>query len=103
MDTVVKTVIVEADFKLYIPNAFTPNGDGLNDIFQPKGRGIQKYHLKIYDRWGSVVFESHDFMLGWDGGEKGKQLTDEVYTWRIEAVDVGGNVKEFTGYVTLAR
>jgi gliding motility-associated-like protein len=103
MDTVIKTIVVDADFKLYVPNAFTPDGDGLNDIFQPKGRGIAKYHLTIYDRWGTVVYQSEDFSKGWDGGEKGKQLTDEVFTWRIYATDVNGKIKELTGFVTLVR
>lgn len=103
MDTVIKTVVVDADFKLYVPNAFTPDGDGLNDIFQPKGRGIAKYHLTIYDRWGRIVYQSEDFTKGWDGGEKEKQLTDEIFTWRIYATDVNGKIKELTGYVTLVR
>lgn len=102
-DTIVKTVIVDADYKLYVPNAFTPDGDGLNDVFMPKGRGIDKYHLTVYDRWGIIVFQSDDFSKGWDGTEKGKALTDEVYTWRINATDVNGKIKELAGYVTLIR
>lgn len=103
MDTVVKVVVVDVDFKLYVPNAFTPNGDGINDTFQPKGRGIQKYNFTIYDRWGAIVFQTDDFTKGWDGTEKGKTLTDDVYTWRIYATDVNGKIKELTGFVDLIR
>src|SRR5262249_19541878 len=60
-DTVVRTIFVESDFKLFIPTAFTPNGDGINDTFQPKGRGLSKYTLTIYDRGGGKIFQTSDF------------------------------------------
>ncbi len=102
-DTIVKTVNVESDFKLFVPNSFTPNGDGVNDVFMPKGRGLAKYKLSIYDRWGRVIFESHSFDTGWDGQVFDKNSSDDVYVWKINAVDVNGKVKELTGHVTIAR
>jgi gliding motility-associated-like protein len=102
-DTVVKTVLIDGDIKLYVPNSFTPDGDNLNDIFQPKGLGIKKYDFTIYDRWGQQVFRTSDFAKGWDGSVNGKQSTDDVYIWRIVAVDINGKVKELTGHVNLLR
>lgn len=102
-DTVLKTIVIDPDYKLYIPNAFTPNDDGLNDTFQPTGRGIQKYQLTIYDRWGGIIFTSDDFTKGWDGSERGKIITDDVYAWRISTVDVKGKFREQSGFVTIVQ
>lgn len=102
-DTVVKSIVVSADVKLYVPNAFTPNGDGLNDTFQPKGRGIQKYRMTIFDRWSNIVFESAEITKGWDGTLRGSACTDDVYVWKIYTVDDNGKVKEMTGFVSVTR
>jgi gliding motility-associated-like protein len=102
-DTVVKTVVVDSDFKLFVPNSFTPNGDGVNDVFMPKGRGLVKYKLSVYDRWGRLIFESHSFETGWDGQVYDKNSSDDVYVWKINGVDVSGKVKELSGHVTIAR
>lgn len=102
-DTVIKTIFVDSDYKLFVPNAFTPDGDGLNDTFQPKGRGLAKYTLSIYDRWGNRVFQTSDFDTGWDGQVYGKNSSDDTYIWKINGVDVKGRVKELSGYVTLIK
>jgi gliding motility-associated-like protein len=102
-DTVIKTVLIDGDIKLYVPNSFSPDGDNLNDVFQPKGLGIKKYDFAIYDRWGQQVFRTSDFSKGWDGSVNGKQSTDDVYIWRIVAVDINGKVKELAGHVNLLR
>lgn len=52
---------------VYLPNAFTPDGDGLNDTFGAVGEGISEYHLVVFNRWGEVVFESTDINVKWDG------------------------------------
>ena len=102
-DTVIKSVLIDGDIKLYVPNSFSPDGDNLNDVFQPKGLGIKKYDFAVYDRWGQQVFRTSDFAKGWDGSVNGKQSTDDVYIWRIVAVDINGKVKELTGHVNLLR
>lgn len=102
-DTIVKLVEVDPDFSLYVPDVFTPNEDGRNDIFQPKGRGIVKYDLRIYDRWGERLFQTNDFPTGWDGTFNGKKCKSEVYVWEIVASDAYGKVKELSGHVTLYR
>jgi len=75
----------------YIPNCFTPDDDEHNQFFQPiftSGFDPSDYNLFIYNRWGEVVFESHDATVGWDGSYGGKReinvVQDGVYTWKIE-------------------
>jgi gliding motility-associated-like protein len=108
-DTIMKTIIVGEDYGLYVPNAFTPNGDGLNDVFQPKGFGIVEYELDIYDRWGERIFHTNDFNQGWDGIRQKKNdisygvLKDDIYTWRIQVINVFSQRLEFTGHVTLMK
>ena len=70
---------------IFIPNAFSPNGDGLNDIFLTVATSdyIQKFHMLIFDRWGGQIFESDDIMLGWDGTKAGTPLPGGMYTYKI--------------------
>lgn len=105
-DTIVRPLTVGDDFGIYVPNAFTPNADGLNEIFQPKGFGIVKYNLKIFDRWGELIFETSTFEEGWDGkyhGRGDKIVQNGVYTWLIECTSVFGKAHELKGHVTLIK
>jgi gliding motility-associated-like protein len=70
---------------IFIPNAFSPDGDGLNDTFMAIATSdyIQKFHMLIFDRWGGQIFESNDIMLGWDGTMHGKLLPGGMYTYKI--------------------
>ncbi len=105
-DTVVKSIIVGDDFGIYIPNSFTPNGDGVNDVFQPKGFGIVKYEFNIFDRWGEKMFSTHDFGTGWDGTYTSRGQTfvkEDVYVWSIKVTNVFGKSKEYSGKVTLIK
>lgn len=103
IDTITKAVLVGLDANLYVPNVFTPDGDGVNDVFQPKGYGITSYRLQIFNRWGELIFESNDFATGWDGTVKGKVIKDESYVWKITAGDVKGRNKEYTGHVSILK
>jgi gliding motility-associated-like protein len=94
------------DFTMYIPNAFTPNDDGINDVFQPKGMGWKpnQYEFLIYDRWGNLIFKTNDYTKGWDGTYKGAHAPTDVYVYKIKAVSSAyGSRKEFAGHVTLIR
>jgi gliding motility-associated-like protein len=105
-DTVVKQVMVGEDFGLYVPDAFTPNGDGVNDVFAPKGHGIAKYELNIFDRWGERLFTSTDMELGWDGTFPKRAVEDlkqDVYVWKVKLTTVQGKTEEFAGKVTLYK
>lgn len=108
VDTITKIIVVGEDFGIYIPNAFTPNGDGLNDYFQPKGFGIKDYELDIFDRWGERIFHTKVFEEGWDGKyhrgvDYGKFCKDDAYVWKIRVVNVFGEAKYYTGHVTLIK
>jgi gliding motility-associated-like protein len=100
-DTIVKTVTIIDDFSFFVPNTFTPNGDGINDVFQPKGVGVIKYQLDVFDRWGEKIFTSTDFFTGWDGTFKGKLCKTDVYAWKILLTNPSGKIKNFEGYVNL--
>ena len=88
----------------YIPNAFTPNGDGLNDIFQATPPGIKSTDFfRVYNRFGQMVFEAKKNGQGWDGTYLGKPQPIGVYLWMIRGVDKFGKVVEMKGTVTLIR
>lgn len=102
-DTIVKIINVGNEYTFYVPNAFTPDGDGLNDVFFPKGTGITHYELTIFDRWGEILFTSKDFFKGWDGTFKGQMCKTDTYTWKINVNDSEGRAKEYVGHVTLYK
>lgn len=68
---------------IYVPNTFTPNGDGLNDVFIPVGKNIATMELLIFDRWGAVLFQSNDPTMGWDGTQQGQPVKNDVYLWKL--------------------
>ncbi len=88
----------------YIPSAFTPNGDGLNDIFKPTFAGsVSGYHLSIYNRWGGNVFDSKNPEEGWDGTLKGYAQPTGVYIWICSYSLDGKALRKDKGTVTLLR
>ena len=89
-----------------MPTAFTPNSDGLNDIFYAKGEGIKDFKMYIFDRWGLQLFYSDDLNKGWDGNYKEtgiKAVQEDVYVWKIEVRTLNGNAKELSGQVSLIK
>lgn len=86
---------------VYIPSAFTPNGDGINDTFGIKGEGIKNFTLRIYNRWGELVFESNNPKQQWDGTYQGKPEMSDTYVYQLTASGLGSSTK--TGSVTLVR
>lgn len=104
-DTVVSIVNVDYLFNLYVPNSFSPNDDGFNDIFLPKGDGFEldSYEIFIYDRWGELVFTSDDINIGWDGTFKKQPLPQGVYTYLISLINYNGDDRNRTGIVTIIR
>jgi gliding motility-associated-like protein len=103
LDTIVKTIKVEPDFSIYIPNTFTPNDDDKNEVFLPVLRGEKLYTLQIFNRWGTKIFESKNPAQGWDGTFQGESCKQDVYTWRIRVSSLDGEAKEYTGHVLLHR
>lgn len=102
-DTIIKPVVVSDDISLYVPDVFTPNADGLNDVFQPKGVGIAKYSLEIFDRWGHKLFSTADFFKPWDGTFKGELCKVDTYIWMIRVTGNTGKEKRFQGHVTILK
>jgi gliding motility-associated-like protein len=102
-DTIIKPIVVGEDFSFFVPNAFTPNGDGINDTFFPKGHGILKYNMAIFDRWGEKLFTTSDFFQAWDGNFKGEECKNDVYVWKISVTMPNSKVKTYTGHVTINR
>ncbi len=102
-DSAVQRVIVGADFTIYIPNAFTPNGDGLNDFFFVKWIGVKEFHVMLFDRWGMMIYESFDPDFQWDGSLHDKGVQEGVYTYVIEARGYLSEKVKRAGTVTLLR
>ncbi|HEU4716882.1 MAG TPA: T9SS type B sorting domain-containing protein, partial [Bacteroidia bacterium] len=88
---------------LFIPNAFTPNGDGTNDIFFAYGINVSDFDLMIFDRWGMLLYETNDMSKGWNGTFKGEKCQEDVYVWKLRYHDNLGNAYEKTGHVSLVR
>jgi gliding motility-associated-like protein len=86
-----------------IPNAFTPNGDGLNDRFLVFGEDITAFHLQVFNRWGELVFESFDQDAGWDGRFNGIDQRLEVYAYVVRGSFTDGTAFTRSGNVTLMR
>lgn len=88
---------------IYFPNAFTPNGDGRNDIYLPLGRDVKFINWRIFNRWGELVFESNSMTQGWDGSFKGKAQTPGVFVYYAEVTLFNNRTLKFKGSVTLIR
>jgi gliding motility-associated-like protein len=88
---------------LFIPSAFTPNGDGNNDLFQVYGQGIKKVDMKIFNRWGEMVYQSNNQFSGWDGIYKGQVQQPQVLTYTVGVVFLDDTKAEKNGTITLVR
>ena len=105
-DEVSHPICIDPDVSIYTPNAFTPNGDGTNDVFLPIGVGIDpdNFQMWIFDRWGNQVFTTMDINEGWDGKFNSPELCQvDTYVWRIVARDISGNQHILVGGVNLIR
>lgn len=87
----------------FVPNAFSPNGDGNNDVLMVYGSGLSKVNMRIFNRWGEKVFDSQNQWLGWDGTYKGVLQNPGVYTYDVLGTYLNGKVREKKGSVTLMR
>jgi len=97
-------VLVGPGASIYIPNAFTPNGDGVNDYFEAFGTTLQSVSMKIFDRWGEKVFDSGDDQwASWDGRYRGVMQPPAVYVYLIQLVFLDGSQQTRQGSLTLIR
>ena len=102
-DSVAHDVVIGPNFTLFFPNAFTPNGDGLNEVFFAKGTYVKDFEMYIYDRWGMKLFHTTNINEGWDGKVNGSICQEDVYVYVATASDVSGNTHQFAGRVTLLK
>ena len=100
MDTI--TISVEY-FPVFIPNGFSPNNDGYNDLLLVRGSGIQSIYLQIFDRYGNLIYETKDIREGWDGKYKGKDLNSGVYIYNLEVQYTNNKIEQKKGTITLFR
>jgi gliding motility-associated-like protein len=89
---------------IYVPSAFTPNGDGRNDVLRIVAPGLRElFYFRVYSRWGQTVFDTRDLLKGWDGKINGQLPETGVYVWIMKGINYLGNVVERKGTVTLIR
>jgi gliding motility-associated-like protein len=102
-DSVTIPIEIKPEFTLYVPNAFTPDGNGVNDYFTAKGQEINEFSMMIFDRWGELIYQTDDIGKGWDGKAKnGNQIVQTgVYVYKISVRDFENRYHDYTGHITL--
>jgi len=101
VDTLVRVLNVAPEFNFYLPTAFSPDGDGINEVFGVVGTSIEKFHMRIFDRWGKQVFETEDPTKGWDGTVNGHKPVAGVYTYMYRFLGPSGQTADRYGSVML--
>jgi gliding motility-associated-like protein len=103
-DTITTTINYQDEPVLYVPNAFTPDGSSLNNTFFPVGNGVQITEWIIFDRWGEIVFRSHNIDSEWDGTYNGVLVQDGIYTWKITYLsENSGTPVTLVGHVNVLK
>lgn len=104
-DTAYQSVVIEPEYLLYIPSAFTPNDDGLNDVFECKGVFAKVFEIKIFDRWGNMVFVSDDITKSWNGTINfGSEIAlQDIYVYSVKVTDINNKKHDYKGTVTIVR
>ena len=102
-DSIAKPIEIRPGFAIYIPNAFTPNGDSFNSTFTAKGYGIKEFTMYVFNRWGELIYTTSDIEKGWDGTLNGTDCQQDVYVYRIDVVDLNLKKHQYLGSVSLIR
>lgn len=105
-DTAYQQIIVDPIYTFYVPSSFTPNQDGKNDFFVPRGMKInaETFYMGIFNRWGKLIYESNDLQNGWNGTINGSDAPTSVYNWLIQFVEDGSEeIHKYRGRLTLIR
>ena len=103
----VQVIVLCQNSLVFVPNTFSPNGDGSNDVFYVRGKGLNRVKsLRIFNRWGETIFEKQNFAandasVGWDGTFRGKKLSADVYVYQVEVFCDNSEVIRFDGSITL--
>ena len=88
---------------IFIPNVFSPNGDGKNDVLYVRSQILEEFYFAVYSRWGQKVYETRSLTEGWDGTFQGKPCQNGVYDYYFKGTCIGGQTSELKGNVTLVR
>jgi gliding motility-associated-like protein len=105
LDTAYQTIIIEPDFTFFIPNAFSPNDDKVNDTFTGQGIFIKTFKMSIFDRWGNLIYQTDDINKPWDGkANHGTEIAEQdVYVYVVTILDFKNRQHNYRGIVTLVR
>jgi gliding motility-associated-like protein len=101
--TATVTITVDTDHDIFIPDAFSPNGDGFNETWLVHGKGIKFIHITVYDRIGEKMFEANDISVGWDGTYKGSPMNTAVFVYYVEVGYFDDTTQSFKGDLSLVR
>ena len=99
--TIVVKEVICGEPNIFIPNAFSPNGDGFNDVLYVRGSAITSMYFAVYNRWGEQVFETNDQSIGWDGVFEGETVSTDVYGYYLRVTCIAGDTYETQGNVTV--
>ena len=100
----VRIVVFKTPPQIFVPSAFTPNGDGWNDVIRPITVGIKKLiYFNIYNRWGKLLFTTNEMEKGWDGKVNGTEQTSATFVYTVQGVDYQGKVITQKGTVVLIK
>jgi gliding motility-associated-like protein len=104
-DTIQHSIHINGEPTIFIPNAFTPDGNGVNDVFIPKMFGVREFNMMIYDRYGDLIFTSVDKEIGWNGkvNGSGETVKDDVYIYKIYVRDLLNNPHTYKGIITVIK
>jgi gliding motility-associated-like protein len=102
-DTVAKIITIAPEYYVYVPNTFTPDGNRFNNYFSASTVNITELDVKIFNRWGQLVYQSDDIRFTWDGTYAAKNAEDGVYTYKIHYVTISGIEEVIIGHVALLR
>jgi gliding motility-associated-like protein len=105
--TVDHVVEVDPEFTFYVPNCFTPNNDGTNDLFFTYGVGVVQFKMWIFDRWGNKIWWTDDMNKGWNGkvlgGASDEVVQEDVYVWKVQLTDVFDKKHSYVGHVSVIK
>ncbi len=102
-DTIQKPIVIEEAYYIYVPNTFTPDGNRYNNTFSASVVGVRNLTVRIFNRWGEIIFESDDMNFEWDGTYLGVLVQDGTYTWRIDYTTRSGREDTITGHINLIK
>jgi len=99
------SISLNCDPSIFIPNIFSPNNDQKNQVFFTYGENIEKFEMYIYDRWGTMVFQSEDMNIGWNGKMNANSIEapEGTYIYVVNATDINGKKHRYIGHVSLLR